>query len=812
MTTWGNWVTNGLGRGFRLGYDFQTVAETDTSKTVRLIVSFTCNYGVNDGTNSFPISGDWSRSGSVSVICANGQVITLYTGDIVVTKQYGTTLTRSFSASLNGLEVYGTSLTGSVSGSTTIAARPYTTPAAPTAATVTRVSDTQQTIAWTRNPSTGAPYDNILVQRRIGGGAWSTVATLAGTATSWSDTTTVKDGRYDYQVAAKNSVGTSAYARTSPDVSTTPNDPTTVVGVKNGDGSITLTWADDDAGYPTNWKSRFDIERSVNGGAYANVANDLAEGTRTWTDVSPGVGTNTYRIQAWVPNTGQTESTLSSGWATSNTVQTTAPPNAPSGLGPTTTRPGTEPTTLVWTHNPTDSSVQRKSQLQYREQGTGTWYQGAIATSADASKTLTPITDINGLGAALADGDTVEWQVRTWGAATTGGADGTGASAWSATSTFLLKSRPTAALSSPTPAQVLTTSTVTVTWSYFQAQSSAQSSWSARLYKSGVLVATKTGSGTGTTTSFTGLSNSSSYSVQVDVTSSDGLVSAVDSESFTTDFLPPVVVNVQATYFPESASIALGLLPDQVEGGVTVAASSVTIERSVNDGPWHVIADGVAPDAAVIDTQPTINGVNRYRLTVYSASPSARVEDRVLVASTPSFDPDNPPAGRTLVPQEGSCTFEAYQFIVDNGGGSYSLYEDGFVQVATCEENTSFLTTGPSFDQMAAILCEARISVSTSRNKTVQAFAGRDWPLEMSTDNLSQSVTVSTSVAGERNSVGSIEALEALALTNSIVLWRDPTGRRMFGSLGSVSAGQAGLFVPQAWNPGFTVRRVDHDG
>lgn len=614
-----------------LTYAITQTADSDTSRSYRLQIWYNSSLGVNDTTNDFDVwGGDWpartNYSQTVYVPSGGGSTL-IYDETIAFTKVYGSAFTVDFGASLTGINYWGSSQVISTSGSASVPARPYSIPTAPSSCTATRVSDTQQTIAWTRNPTTAGPYDNIKVQRRLGGGAWSTVATLAGTATSWSDTTTAKDGRYDYQIAASNSAGTSSYTRTSPDVSTTPNDPTTFVGVKNGDGTITLTWDDDDSGYPGGWRSRFDIERSVNGGAYSNVANDLAEGTRTWTDSSPGVGTNTYRIQAWVPNTGQTASTLSSGWATSNTVQTTAPPNAPTNLAMSPALfDGTNTTSqMTWLHNPTDSSTQRKYQIQHRLVGSGTWTTLTAMTLefqyANWSAAYWTTT------AGYSNGDTVEWQVRTWGAATTGGADGTGASAWSATSTFTIKSRPTATLSSPTPSQVLTTSTLTVTWAYYQAQASAQSSWRARLYKSGTLVSTKTGTGTGTTTSFTALENLSSYSVQVDVTSADGLVSGVDSESFTTDFLPPEDAVVTLDFDPGSAAVAITVTPQGYVPGVTVAATGFTLERSVDGGmTWVTYLESVplngAP-VAVTDYAPRLGGETLYRVTVYSASPSS---------------------------------------------------------------------------------------------------------------------------------------------------------------------------------------------
>lgn len=612
-----------------LTYEFITTAETDTYKDVTLRIYYNSSAGVSDSSHNFVVTGAWpNRSGNVSggiSIPGGGGSLLIYDGGLRINKQYGTTTSASFNSSLTGIDYWGSGQVITTSGTATAAARPYTAPTAPSSPTVARVSDTQQNLSWTNNPTTGGPYENVKIQRRVGGGAWSTIATLAGTTSSYSDTTTAKDGRYDYQVAASNSAGTSAYTRTSPDVSTTPNNPTSIVATKNADGSISITWVDDDSLYPSNWRSRFNIQRSVNGGAYASVVTALAEGTRSWTDTSPGVGTNTYQIQAYVPNTGQTPSTLYSGWATSNTVATTAPPNAPTGLGPSTPTPGTAPATFYWTHNPADSSAQRKAQRQYRKQGTSTWTVGSIATTSASTATYTPITDLGGLGLTLVNGDTVEWQVRTWGAATTGGADGTGASAWSATASYKLSAIPTVNITAP--GSSVATSVCTATWSYFDNEGTAQAAWRATLKKSGTTVETKTGSGTASSTTFaTKLVNAASYSVDLEVQDSDGLWSAKDTQSFTTSFLPPEDAAISLEFNPSTAAVEIEVAPSGYVGGVSVAAVSFAIERSVDGGTtWETYLDGVPINGApvtVLDHAPRLGGVNTYRVSMTSATPS----------------------------------------------------------------------------------------------------------------------------------------------------------------------------------------------
>src|SRR5262249_43017627 len=82
-------------------------------------------------------------------------------------------------------------------------------PAAPSNLTATVISTNQVNLAWS-NTATNAT--NEIVQRSANGGSWNTVATLSGTATSYSDTSVSKGKTYSYRIYADNSFGNSAYS------------------------------------------------------------------------------------------------------------------------------------------------------------------------------------------------------------------------------------------------------------------------------------------------------------------------------------------------------------------------------------------------------------------------------------------------------------------------------------------------------------------------------------------------------------------------------------------------------------------------
>jgi hypothetical protein len=98
-----------------------------------------------------------------------------------------------------------------VAGSATVAG-------APTALTATSVNATTVTASWTAPASNGgnAIIDYTVQYRTTAGpGAWTTFAHTASTATSQNVTGLTTGTSYDFQVAAVNTVGTSAYSATS---------------------------------------------------------------------------------------------------------------------------------------------------------------------------------------------------------------------------------------------------------------------------------------------------------------------------------------------------------------------------------------------------------------------------------------------------------------------------------------------------------------------------------------------------------------------------------------------------------------------
>ena len=441
--SWGSYVGPGGIQRMRIGWqktDQTPSTPTSATTSVDVEVKFyfmTDDWGVQDPSNSFAVSGtgDWDVS-TRSVDINNGATLpggtsmVIYTMTRTVALTYGATQTYSFTATLSGINTIG-SYTATVSGSVTIPARPYAVPSAPTSISPSRTSDTSHTVTWTRNATTGAPYTSQKVQRRDydnGWGSWADIATVAGAATTYTDTGTVANRGYQWRIVAVNTVGT-ATSSASTDLYTTPAAPSGVTAAKDASGNIVITYTNN-AAYTAGLT--FEVDDTPNGGGFSNIATGITSLT-TYTHSSPNPAqTHAYRVRA--KRTGGTTLT-SANSATSNTVQLLAAPNAPTNLSPSgVVRDATGALVLTWHHNPVDSTPQTKYQIRHRVVGAGSWTTGSVTTSSASTATIAASTYSNG--------DLIEWQVLTYGSHAP-------ASPFSASAQVQFYAVPTAAISDP---------------------------------------------------------------------------------------------------------------------------------------------------------------------------------------------------------------------------------------------------------------------------------------------------------------------------------------------------------------------------
>lgn len=602
-------------------------------------------------------------------------------------------------------------------------------PTAPSALTATRISDTQINLGWTNNNTADRPYTSVKVYRSTDGGGYALIATL-GVVTTYSDTGAAANHKYQYKVEGVNAAGATQSSASSA-VWTTPGTPTTLVATKLAGGNIRLTWTNN-----VNYSEyTVRIEESQNGGAYAEITN-VAAGTATWDHVSPNPAvTHKYRIRARTSS----GTTLNSSYSNeSATIVLLSTANPPSGLAPSgNTKDATEIIVFSWTHNPTDGTPQSKYQLQYKIDA------GSFVT---VGPTVSGVSSYSMPANVLTNAHTITWHVAT------AGENGT-LSAYSADSVFTTQDRPTATIS--TPGATFGLSHLTAAWTYFQAQSSAQSTWHIYLWKKGALgdysdaTLVGEGSGSGATASFefpTTLLDGQVYGVRAYVTSATGLES-IDAGSprqeFTVAYLPPADATLDVTYDPDFGRMIVAIQGTGASGGVTEPITTVDLQRQIDGGAWitwatEIVLNVGTLDAILLDTAPTIKGNNNYRAVIRSAVPSSK------------FSPE--------------------------------------VDVDVAEPRWGFLSAGNNFGDVVRMRARLSNRETVGREKDVYHFAGRDKPVELSGEEVSLELAVTASLYPPSRGGLSSEPAEVkeIGRTQGIVLWRDYEGRRIFASLSPI--------------------------
>lgn len=286
-------------------------------------------------------------------------------------------------------------------------------PATPTGASVTRSSDTRQIIRWTNKPTAAAPYASVLVERSTNGGAWGQIATVKGTASSYTDAGTRNNAYYRYRVRARNAGGFSGYATTGY-VTTTPAKPPAPKATKRGATIVVDTGTN--LPRATN---RIEIFDSVNGAAPVLVgAVSARTGVNTrWTHQNPDTTkTHAYTVRS---RGGSTSDAAGYIWGPqsdrSNTVQLLTAPAAPKlTLSAAALIPyGTQPNPFIppgmvwlgWSHESIDTTEQTAYEIRV-DKGDGYESLGKQNSSTDDY-----VLDVSELYPPA----TVRWQVRTWG-------------------------------------------------------------------------------------------------------------------------------------------------------------------------------------------------------------------------------------------------------------------------------------------------------------------------------------------------------------------------------------------------------------
>lgn len=727
---WGSWSYSG-GNGMRVGIDVSVSSVNHSSSSVtftyRIYTQNQYNYN-NPSGPTITYSGSFSGSSTTSFSNTQGAGTQTLRATKTYTRSYGSSEygsspgSVSFGAAVSGM--YNGS-TPSKSVSTSIPARPYDKPAAPSNVNTVRNNDGRSTTSWSRNATSGEPYSSQTVQRALdASGPWSTVATVSGTATSWVDNG-IRDNRYyRYRVRANNSKGSSGWTAGN-GIRTSPAAPSNVKAATiSGGASIRLTWTVNKS-YASGTE---DIERQVNGGSWVFVAN--VNDTGVWTDTNPGVGTNRYRIRENVSSQGQQ---LWSSWVMSNVVSTIVPPLAPTNLKPNgiivdAVSAGGVP--ITWQHNDGgDGSDQTRFQARKSFDGGSTWSNSAIYDTDVSAHTLGNWTN----------GDTYLWQVRTWGSHADPGP-------WSSSATIITSTTPTVTLTAPSPGEIITSLPVVPQWVFNQDEGLNQVGWQGEIRNAGgTVVASVVGT---TASSWTVplsalLEDGETYTARIRARANT-IWSDWDEVSFTVDLLPPAEATITPTFDPESGTMILDLHAGEPEPGVSNDIDTVAVQRRIDGGPWVTLFEGVSfddgSDMTVLDTLPSLKAVHEYRLVVTSISPSTAVTDPVQI--------------------------ETFGFRSTIWG--FLSYGEGFTTILRGAGNPD-------------------LSDQPDRARGAMAAAGRRFPILLVGDQRTRTRSVSLLAfwdmpGGPGPSSTDHEWIEA-GLEAGIVCWRDWRGDRIFGRL-----------------------------
>lgn len=622
---------------------------------------------------------------------------------------------------------------------------PPNAPAAPTGASVTRTSDNAQTVRWTNVAVANslAPYEKVQVQRwDIVSNTWKTLATI-GVLQGYTDRSTAANQQYRYRVRAENSGGASGYAYTNY-MSTTPAAPTSLKATKKANSDITLTWS------LAGVRKNSGIEVWLTQGGVDATARQilLPANTTTWTHTSPDTTkTWSYRLktQAGADSNDDAPNLYSAFSARSNTVQLLTNPLAPTGLAPASVvRDGDQPLTLTWQHNEVDGTDQTAYEVQHRAQGETAWTTTDKVTSEASTFTLD--------GGTYANGQVVEWQVRTWGLYAVGNAY----SPWSATAVITLSTPPSATILTPEDGTVLDTRTGTVTWAFSDPEGDAQAQWRATLLDAvGNTVETQTGAGATDTYTFAStLADGATYGMQVQVRDSTGLWSEPVQITATVEYPTPAPPTVTAQWDHDSGIVVV-TISNPPEGEGEVPALYNELWRSIDGDEWVRIATMIPPDTTVTDYIPAVGTYNHYRAVAVSELPSQA--------------------------QGAAAT-------VDTTDHRWWVW----------------VNAGPAFSTAIRIRDNAKVDETFGRAKTLRQFAGRQRPVEFTGEQRSRTLNLSGRFAPESSEPGEVLDLADLPAPACI---RTPYGARYFVSTGEPAISRQGVTVELSW--GFT--QIDYD-
>lgn len=715
----------------------------------------------SQGTESF------SGSGERTIRSLTGQWQTL---------EYGATKTAGYNATASGINYAGGTLT--VSGSVTYPARAFDPPSVPGAVAGKRVSDTQQQVSWALAPTTAAPITSVIVERQQGSESAPaiSVATLAGSTTSWADKSTVGNSRYRYRAKTRNTAGDSAWSAWSAWVATTPSIPSGLTTAKAGT-TITVGWTN-----TASYRTGTPIEHSTDNGSSYTPETTAAAASVSYADTGLDVGlTHRYRLRhaiTGVPLAAGGTTILVSAWVQSVNVQLSAPPNPPLVTVPPVLDLAITDLVIAVTHQSVDSTAQTAAEVRYRPVGDPTW----------TTQNLTTETSYTIPAGTLPNGVTYEVQARTKG-------EHPDFSAWSPSALMIGSSTPSVTVTSPADGATLTTSTTTYTWTFYDAEGGGQSSWEAQLLAGEMVVETAEGPGAASSWKpATAFSDGVTYTARVRGRDSTGLWSAWDEVTNPVDFLPPPMPELSGSFNADEGSVEIGIDVAAPIDGVEVEAVTAALERWTGDR-WVLLADDmpILPEISTMEPDPDHPGLY---IPNDGLTPDPDLTGLYLIGPDAGLIPDPDHPGLYLIASTGGTASIVDPIPPLNNEVVYRVtaYSDAdtsrseTITVATEAACWVFLHAGPGWTTSAKLRANAQVSYTPDRPKILRTFYGgitREYPGESVTRQWQVSGDVATWPADEER-IGGHDPWDAIASMPAPVCIRTPLGHRGFGSLSAI--------------------------
>ncbi|QCW22287.1 minor tail protein [Microbacterium phage Luna18] len=586
-------------------------------------------------------------------------------------------------------------------------------PGKPTNVSATRISDTQVRVNWQNNGASNGQAASNQVWRRINGGAWSKVVDV--NATNTATIAAAANQKLEFYVQAWNTAGFSPTSDVTDPVFTTPAAPSGVTATKNAALDIDIDFTEN-VSYS---EYAHDVWHGVvgTGGAITWDGAALAQvgsGITTYTHVNPNASqVHVYRVRA-------RQGALASAFAQSNSVQLLVAPNKPTLAALPSVVETTRLLKVDWVHNPVDTTPQTAYELRYTTNGGTNWTTSGKTVSTAKTRTLS---------AGMPAGTTLQVQVRTWGSATTGGSDGTGASPWSDSGTVAYRNLPVLTIASPAAGASLNDSRLRVTLQFVQAEGASFVKAELQLRQGSTTLETLTSNNLAGILMATPMLNGESYTIHARVLDSNGLWSIWKNNTFSVAYLSPPVPGVAVSYIEDNGWGQIDITVPAPAAG-QAAAATVNVLRTINGITEEVVRNyPVQSELTFLDTVPTIHGVNVYSVVLATA----------LGAESS--------AGATLTTEE-------------------------------CRR--AFLSKGPGFNTVGVFGANMSVSDSISTSSKTMEAAGRTWPIGLYGVETSRQVKVSGLVFEGFGS--DLTSLRALLLVPGKACYRDSTGRRVFGT------------------------------